>query len=133
MIFKQIFYSNLPELCELFEMNDILPEKYFIDWNMTLFAKSFNVDLVTRIWDLYLIEGVKVIYSASIAILKFYQNAFMEMDEDEILERLTNSSEKHLEENEINIIINNIDEVMYPQWVVTEIKKIQSALSLFDS
>ena len=57
----------------------------------------------------------------------------MEMDEDEILERLTNSSEKHLEENEINIIINNIDEVMYPQWVVTEIKKIQSALSLFDS
>ena len=133
VIFKQIFYSNLPELCELFEMNDILPEKYFIDWNMTLFAKSFNVDLVTRIWDLYLIEGVKVIYSASIAILKFYQNEFMEMDEDEILELLTNSSEKKLEENEINTIINNIDEVMYPQWVVTEIKKIQSALSLFDS
>ena len=33
----------------------------------------------------------------------------------------------------LNDMHNNIDEVMYPQWVVTEIKKIQSALSLFDS
>jgi hypothetical protein len=35
---------------------------------MTLFAKSLNVDLVARIWDVYMIDGIKAIYQAAIGI-----------------------------------------------------------------
>lgn len=65
-IFKQIFYHNLPELCDHFESLDILPEIYLIEWTMTLFAKSLNIDISARIWDIYMIEGIKAIYQAAI-------------------------------------------------------------------
>jgi len=65
-IFKQVFYHNLPELCDYFEELDILPEHYLIEWTMTLFSKNLNIDIVARIWDIYMIEGIKSIYQAAI-------------------------------------------------------------------
>lgn len=65
-IFKQIFYHNLPDLCDHFESLDILPEQYLIEWNMTLFSKSLNIDIAARIWDIYMIEGIKIIYQSAI-------------------------------------------------------------------
>ena len=69
MIFKQIFIHNLPELCEYFESINLLPEHYFIEWNMTLFSKSLNIDIVARIWDIYMIEGIRGIYQAGIGMI----------------------------------------------------------------
>lgn len=126
-LFKQVFYTNLPELCDLFELNEIKPEDYFIDWNMTIFSKSFSVDFVMRIWDIYLIDGLKTIYSAAISILNYFKDDFMEMDEDEILDLLNNSSEKNINEN---TIINNINKVKYPKWILEEIKKIENAFTI---
>jgi hypothetical protein len=71
-IFKQIFYTNLPELCDHFENLDILPEHYLIEWIMTLFSRNLNIDLSARIWDVYMIEGIKAVYQASIGILIFF-------------------------------------------------------------
>jgi len=65
-IFKQIFYCNLPELCDHFESLDILPEHYLIEWCMTIFTKNLNIDVSARIWDIYMIEGVKAIYQSAI-------------------------------------------------------------------
>lgn len=72
-IFKQIFYYNLPILCEHFDCQDILPEQYLIEWIMTLFSKNLNIDLAARIWDIYMLEGINAIYQAAIGkiILKF--------------------------------------------------------------
>lgn len=126
-LFKQVFYTNLPELCDLFELNEIRPEDYFINWNMSLFSRSFSVDFVMRIWDIYLIDGLKTVYSAAISILNYFKNDFMEMDGDEILELLNNSSEKNINEN---AIINNISKVKYPEWIMKEIKKIENAFTI---
>ena len=71
-IFRQIFFMNLPELCGFMESNEIFPEDYFIEWMMSLFTSSFNIDLVMRIWDVYFIEGFKAVYLASIALLKYF-------------------------------------------------------------
>ena len=70
-IFKQIFYHNLPELCDHFENLDILPEHYLIEWSMTLFSKNLNIDISARIWDIYMIEGINAIYQAAIGIKIF--------------------------------------------------------------
>ncbi len=65
-IFKQVFYYNLPELCDHFESLDLLPEHYLIEWYMTLFAKNLNIDIAARVWDVYMIEGIKAIFQAAI-------------------------------------------------------------------
>jgi len=71
-IFKQVFYYNLPELCDHFESIDLLPETYMIEWIMTLFAKNVNIDFAARIWDIYMIDGFKVIYQTAISTLNNY-------------------------------------------------------------
>ena len=114
-------------MCDLFELNEIRPEDYFINWNMSLFSRSFSVDFVMRIWDIYLIDGLKTVYSAAISILNYFKNDFMEMDGDEILELLNNSSERNINEN---AIINNISKVKYPEWIMKEIKKIENAFTI---
>ena len=56
----------MPELCDYFENLNLLPEHYLIEWFMTIFAKNLNIDLVARIWDIYMFEGIKAIYQAAI-------------------------------------------------------------------
>ncbi len=65
-IFKQIFLHNLPELCDYFESHDILPEHYLIEWHMTIFSKSLNIDIAARIWDIYMIEGIGAIFQTAV-------------------------------------------------------------------
>ena len=60
-LFKQVFYFNLPELCGYFDELGMLPENYFLTWNMTLFTHDVNLELANRIWDVFMIEGVKAI------------------------------------------------------------------------
>lgn len=65
-IYKQVFAYNLPELCEHFELEKIQPRQYLYQWFMTVFSRTFGVKLVTRVWDLYLLDGVIVLFQAAI-------------------------------------------------------------------
>jgi hypothetical protein len=44
---------------------------YFTEWAMTLFCRGFSFELVTRVFDIFLLEGnYKIVYRVSLAILK---------------------------------------------------------------
>ena len=121
-IFKQIFLFNLPDLCSFFEINNILPEDYFVIWNKTLFSKSFNIDIIMRIWDIYFIEGPRAIFEASISLLSELNNELMEADDKEnILNILLNHDDKELDEEKI---IEKMNKVKFPIWIQDEIKKM---------
>ena len=121
-IFKQIFLFNLPDLCSFFEINNILPEDYFVIWNKTLFSKSFNIDIIMRIWDIYFIEGPRAIFEASISLLSELNNELMEADDKEnILNILLNHDDKELNEEKI---IEKMNKVKFPIWIQDEIKKM---------
>ena len=124
VIFKHLFFSNLPDLCSHLELLDILPEEYFDEWNCTLFCKNFNIDIVTKIWDLYMIQGEVIIFNASIALLKELQEDLFECDDKEdALNILLNSQDKNL--NEYNIL-SEIQKVKYPEWIKAEVRKINN-------
>ena len=36
--------------------------RYFTEWAMTIFTRGFSFDLVTRVWDVFLNEGIYRIY-----------------------------------------------------------------------
>ncbi len=38
-----------------------------IEWIMTIFAKNLHIDLAARIWDIYVIDGFKIIYQTAIS------------------------------------------------------------------
>lgn len=44
---------------------------------MTIFTKNLNIDVAARIWDLYMIEGIKALFQTSIAILMINKSNLM--------------------------------------------------------
>ena len=120
-LFKQIFYFNLPELCEYFDFIQIKPEHYFLNWNMTLFSHCVNIDIAMRIWDVYMIEGLKSIYAAAIVFLSHFEQKFLNMDFSEILNQINSIKLINFDEDSI---IQGMKNVKFPDWIELEIIKL---------
>lgn len=46
------------------------PSMYLSQWFMTIFALNYPFDLVVRIWDIFMIEGKKILYRIALALFK---------------------------------------------------------------
>lgn len=55
---------------------------------MTMFCRGFSFDLVTRVWDIYLLEGYKIVYRVSMALLKLSQTELLVSSFEDIMARL---------------------------------------------
>jgi len=88
-IYKHAFAYNLPELCEHFELEKIQPRQYLYQWFMTVFSRTFSIKLVTRVWDLYLFDGVIVLFQTAIAILKHLEKEMIDNEFEDILPMLS--------------------------------------------
>jgi hypothetical protein len=119
VIFKQLLFHNLPDLCSNLELINVLPEDYFDEWNQTIFCKNFNIDISMKIWDLFVVQGEKVIFDAGIAIMKELEDDLNNCEEkEEALDILLNSQLREINENNI---MKNIQKVEYPDWIQTEV------------
>ena len=131
VIFKQLIFFNLPELCSHLELLNILPEDYFDEWSATIFSKNFNIDIVMKIWDMYIVLGEKIIFNVGVLLLKEFEEELYGCEEkEEGLDILLKSQERELNENNI---LNNILNVKYPDWIKNELKIInQDKISAFN-
>jgi len=120
-LFKQVFYFNLPELCEHFDELGMLPENYFLVWNMTLFTHDVNLELANRIWDVFMIEGVKAIYSAAIVFLSHFEVKLMNMDFVEIMSCIGSINTINFDDD---MFIEAMKNVKIPDWIQVEIDKL---------
>ena len=120
-LFKQVFYFNLPELCGYFDELGMLPENYFLTWNMTLFTHDVNLELANRIWDVFMIEGVKAIYSAAIVFLSHFEEKLMNMDFVEIMSCIGSINTINFDED---MVIEAMKKVKIPDWIQVEIDKL---------
>ena len=122
VIFKQLLFHNLPDLCSHLELLNILPEDYFDEWNETIFCKNFNIDIAMKIWDLFVIQGQKIVFDAGIALMKELQDDLLDCEEkEEVLDILLNSQMREI--NEINVL-NEIQKVEYPEWIQSEVQNM---------
>ena len=120
-LFKQVFYHNLPELCEHFDELNMLPENYFLTWNMTLFAHDVNLELANRIWDVFMIEGIKAIYSAAIVFLSHFEKKLLNMDFVEIMSCIGSINNINFDDD---MFIEAMKNVQIPDWIQIEIDKL---------
>lgn len=47
------------------------PVLYCTEWFMSLFSRSLPWPTVLRIWDMFFLEGVKVLFKVALAVLNF--------------------------------------------------------------
>ena len=69
-VFGELGRQHLGPLWVHLEDQKMHPTMYATEWLMTMFCRGFSFDLVTRVWDVYLFEGFKIVYRVALAILK---------------------------------------------------------------
>ena len=62
--------------------------------HQTVYTSSFKFDLVTRVWDCFLVEGWKATYRVMLSLLQYHQNTLLSLSFEEILAFFREISEK---------------------------------------
>ena len=81
---KKTFYILLnlekkfvPKIYELFKKEGMIPSMYSSEWFICLFSRNLEFNTLVRIFDVFLLEGYKVIYRFALAFLKIKEDEFL--------------------------------------------------------
>ena len=96
--FKTIFQENLPKLNDLFKKYDIDIKIFFHKWIEYLFVKTFQYNIVLRIWDNFFLKGEIFVFEVALAILAILENELLQKTKsEEITDLLKVFPVKHTE------------------------------------
>ncbi|CAB3402233.1 unnamed protein product [Caenorhabditis bovis] len=54
-----------------FKKNNVDPILYMVEWFMCIFCRSLPWPTVLRVWDMFLCEGVKILFKVALVLLKY--------------------------------------------------------------
>lgn len=78
--YETFLKENLPKLYIHFVNEGMSPDLYLVDWIYTLFSRSLDLDVCSRVWDLFMRDGDEFIFRSAIGILYMYQDLLLQMD-----------------------------------------------------
>ena len=82
---EQLIQQFLPKLHKHLDREHVHITMFATQWLLTQYTSSFPFDLVTRIWDCFLVEGWKVTYRIMLALLVQCQAKLLKMSFEDIL------------------------------------------------
>lgn len=68
--FEGLTAEHLPRLSAHFARECIHPSMYASQWFITVFSYSLPWDVVLRVWDCFMLEGIKIVFQVGIALLQ---------------------------------------------------------------
>lgn len=69
-VYSSLGRRYLPRLWAHLDEENLHESMYAIEWFMTVYTRSFRFDFVTRIWDVMLNEGKKIIFRVALGLMK---------------------------------------------------------------
>lgn len=69
-VYNVLFEMHMPKLFNKFTEFGISAEHYLLDWFMTIFGKSLPLEVSSRVWDCFLLDGEVFLYRTGLGILK---------------------------------------------------------------
>ncbi|KAK7851133.1 evi5-like protein [Quercus suber] len=97
--FDQLVREYLPKLGEHFTQEMINPSMYASQWFITVFSYSFPFHLALRIWDVFLYEGVKIVFKVGLALLKYCHDDMINLPFEKLIHALRNFPEDAMDPN----------------------------------
>ena len=67
----------LPKIYDILKQNEIMPSMYASEWFITLLTRDLDFKILVRIFDVFLLEGFKVMYRFTLALLKLQEDKFI--------------------------------------------------------
>jgi hypothetical protein len=84
----------LPKLAKHLEAESIHVTMFATQWLLTVYTSSFKFDLVTRVWDCFLVEGWKATYRVMLSLLQHNQSTLLSSSFEEILAFIRDFADK---------------------------------------
>jgi hypothetical protein len=78
-VYSVLGRQRMPKLFAHLEAENLHESMYSIEWFMTIYTRSFHFGLVTRIWDVMLHEGQKVIFRVALALMKSIEKQLLKL------------------------------------------------------
>ncbi|XP_035685235.1 uncharacterized protein LOC118421840 [Branchiostoma floridae] len=80
-VLKELVSEIMPRLRDHLEVLGILLSTVTLNWFLALFFDSVPFETLLRIWDCFLVEGPKVLFRFSLAILKLHEEAILSRED----------------------------------------------------
>ena len=109
--------QRFPELYELFEETGylVMASSLVLQWFITMFAYSFNFDVLVRLWDLVLIKGSKILFRISMAIFHLMQADLLRCRDIQALNKKMDSIASYLQEPSLVLQVANMPQYKIKQ------------------
>ncbi|XP_028573160.2 EVI5-like protein isoform X2 [Podarcis muralis] len=78
--FEYMLQEQLPELNIHFRSQSFLTSMYASSWFLTLFLTTFPLPVATRVFDIFMYEGLEIVFRVGMALLQFNQAELMQLD-----------------------------------------------------
>eukprot|EP00474_Spongospora_subterranea_P005944 CRZ06402.1 hypothetical protein [Spongospora subterranea] len=109
-VFDKLLKKHVFKASERFQELQLTPDMYLYDWILTIFSRSFPLDIACRIWDCFLVEGQAFLFRAALGVLKMYESVFASSSFEQCLHFLNripkNLDERTLFNNILNISVS---------------------------
>ncbi|XP_076041759.1 USP6 N-terminal-like protein [Oratosquilla oratoria] len=100
----KILDKFLPKLKKHLEKNYIDSGLYTLKWFFQCFLDRVPFTLTLRLWDIYLLEGSRLLLAMAYTILKLHRREISKLDMDQILEYLQKKLEKNFGHDDDDVI-----------------------------
>ncbi|XP_068095898.1 ecotropic viral integration site 5 protein homolog isoform X3 [Hyperolius riggenbachi] len=84
--FECMIQEHLPELYVHFQAQSFHTSMYASSWFLTIFLTSFPLPVATRIFDIFMSEGLEIVFRAGLAVLQMNQAELMQLDMEGMLQ-----------------------------------------------
>ncbi|CAN8062203.1 unnamed protein product [Agarophyton chilense] len=83
-VHDKLLHEEMPALYTHFKTYGINSDLYMINWIMSLYCRALPLDLVTRIWDIYVLDGDVAIFRAALGLLRLFMPRLLRMKFEEL-------------------------------------------------
>ncbi|XP_068600057.1 ecotropic viral integration site 5 protein homolog [Brachionichthys hirsutus] len=84
--FEYMIQEQLPELYMHFQAQSFHTSMYASSWFLTIFLTSFPLPVATRIFDIFMCEGLEIVFRVGLAILQMNQTELVQLDMEGMLQ-----------------------------------------------
>ncbi|XP_038649759.1 ecotropic viral integration site 5 protein homolog isoform X7 [Scyliorhinus canicula] len=84
--FEWMLQEQLPELYVHFQSQSFHTSMYSSSWFLTIFLTTFPLPVATRLFDIFMSEGLEIVFRVGIAILQANQAELMQLDMEGMLQ-----------------------------------------------
>ncbi|XP_034091549.1 ecotropic viral integration site 5 protein homolog isoform X4 [Gymnodraco acuticeps] len=84
--FESMIQEQLPELHIHFQAQSFHTSMYASSWFLTIFLTSFPLPVATRIFDIFMCEGLEIVFRVGLAILQMNHTELIQLDMEGMLQ-----------------------------------------------